>query len=177
MTCLSCGARWSRKTGQNDISGKDGADSRSTSIDTTLPRMCLGDATTKDDKQNGDVLRMQSVSLVQKSGTRISNFGITCFTVCAFMFSSSAYGGAGDGTGLRFSRIGRELHNAGCFSRTSCDTKGATIPVGTATASCLSSGITGQEARRAVVRMFPDQQQKVKVSKAARTLQDTMQKI
>ena len=40
-----------------------------------------------------------------------------------------------------------------------------------------SSGITGQEARRAIVRMFPDQQQKVKVSKAIRTLQDTMQKI
>ena len=40
-----------------------------------------------------------------------------------------------------------------------------------------SSGITGQEARRAIVRMFPDQQQKVKVSKAVRTLQDTMQKI
>ena len=27
-----------------------------------------------------------------------------------------------------------------------------------------SSGITGQEARRAIVRMFPDQQQKIKVS-------------
>ena len=40
-----------------------------------------------------------------------------------------------------------------------------------------SSGITGQEARRAIVRMFPDQQQKLKVSKAVRTLQDTMQKI
>ena len=40
-----------------------------------------------------------------------------------------------------------------------------------------SSGITGQEARRAIVRMFPDKQQKIKVSKAVRVLQDTMQKI
>ena len=40
-----------------------------------------------------------------------------------------------------------------------------------------SFGITGQDARRAIVRMFPDQQQKVKVSKAVRTLQETMQKI
>ena len=40
-----------------------------------------------------------------------------------------------------------------------------------------SSGITGQEARRAIVRLFPDQQHKVKVSKAVRTLLDTMQKI
>ena len=39
-----------------------------------------------------------------------------------------------------------------------------------------SSGITDQEARRAIVRMFPDRQQKIKVSKAVRTLQDTMQK-
>ena len=36
-----------------------------------------------------------------------------------------------------------------------------------------SSVITGQGARRAIVRMLPDQQQKVKVSKAVRTLQDT----
>ena len=37
-----------------------------------------------------------------------------------------------------------------------------------------SSGITGQEARRAIVRMFPDQQQKINVSNAVRTMQDTM---
>ena len=36
-----------------------------------------------------------------------------------------------------------------------------------------SSGITGQEARRAIVQMFPDKQQKIKVSKAVRTLQNT----
>ena len=49
--------------------------------------------------------------------------------------AASAYGGAGDGTGLRFSRIRRELHNAECSSRTSCTTTGATIRTGTATAS------------------------------------------
>ena len=32
-----------------------------------------------------------------------------------------------------------------------------------------SSGITGQEARGAIVRMFPDKQQKIKLSKAVRT--------
>ena len=40
-----------------------------------------------------------------------------------------------------------------------------------------SSGITGQEARRALVRMFPDKQRKIKVSKAVQTFQDTMQRI
>ena len=92
------------------------------------------------------------------------------------MFSGSAHCGAGDGTGLRLSLIGRELQNVECTSCTTRNTTGATIPGGTATAS-LSSGITGQEARRAIVRMFPDQQQKIKVSKAVRTLQHTMQRI
>ena len=116
-------------------SGKDGADNRSTSIDTFLSRMCINDATTTNDKQNGDILRMQSVSPVQKRGAHISYYGITCFTVCALMFSSSAYGGASDGTGLRFDGIGRELHNVECSSRISCNTTGATIPTGTASAS------------------------------------------
>ena len=49
------------KDGPGRHSGKDGTDNRSTSADTSLSRMCLDDATTTDDKQNGDVLRMQSV--------------------------------------------------------------------------------------------------------------------
>ena len=97
--------------------------------------MCLDDATTTDDKQNGDVLRMQPVSPLQKSDKHISYYGITCFTICALVFSSSAHGGSGDGIGLRVSRIGRELQNVECSSRTSCNTTGATIPIGTATAS------------------------------------------
>ena len=110
------------KDGPGRHSGEDGTDNRTNSIDTPLPRMCLDDATTTDDKQNGDVLRMQPVSLVQKSGTHISCFGTTCFTVCALVFG-------------RFSRIGRELQNVECTSRTSRITTGTTIPTGTATAS------------------------------------------
>ena len=123
------------KDGPGRHSGEDGADKRSTSTDTSLPRMCINDETTTDDKQNGDILRMQSDSLVQKSGAHISYYGITCFAVYALMFSSSVHGGAGDGIGLRFSGIGRELHNAECSSRISCNTTGATIPTGPASAS------------------------------------------
>ena len=123
------------KDGQGRHSGEDGADNRSTSIDTSLSRMCINDATTTDDKQNGDILWMQSVSSVQKSGAHISYYGITCFAVYALMFSSSAHGGASDGIGLRFGGIGRELHNVECSSRISCNTTGATIPTGTASAS------------------------------------------
>ena len=116
-------------------SGEDGVDNRPTSIDTSLSRMCINDATATDGKQNGDILRMQSVSLVQKSGAHISHYGITCFAVYALMFSSSAHSGASDGIGLRFGGIGRELHNVECSSRISCDTTGATNPTGTASAS------------------------------------------
>ena len=56
-----------------------------------------------------------------------------------------------------------ELHNAECSSRHHRSNNG--------TVSHLSSsGITGQEARWAIVRMFPDQQWSVKVSKAVRGL-------
>ena len=100
---------------------------------------CPGCDSTKRQQQmtnkSETFLRMQPVSPVQKSGIRISYYGITCFTVCQLVCGSSAHGGAGDGTGLRFSRIGRELHNAECSSRTSCNTTGATIPIGTTTAS------------------------------------------
>ena len=123
------------KDGPGRHSGEDGADSRSTSSDTSLSRMCINDATTTDGKQNGDILRMQSVSSVQKSGAHISYYGITCFAVYALMFSSSAHGGASDGIGLRFGGIGRELYNVECSSRISCNTTGTTIPTGTASAS------------------------------------------
>ena len=82
------------------------------------------------------------------------------------MFSSSAHGGAGDGTGFRFSRIGRELHNA-----EPAVTQQEQQFLLEQLRHLSSSGITGQEARRAIVQMFPDQQQKVKVSKAVRILQ------
>ena len=45
--------------------GEDVADNRSTSIDTSLSRMCIKDAITTDGEQNVDFLRMQSVSPVQ----------------------------------------------------------------------------------------------------------------
>ena len=61
------------------------------------PPGCASTTRLTDDKPNGDVLRMQSVYFVQKSGAHISYYGITCFAVYALMFSSSAHGGASDG--------------------------------------------------------------------------------
>ena len=116
-------------------SGEDGADNRSTSIDTSLSWMCVNDATTTDGRLSRDFLRMQQVSLVQKSGAHISYYGITCFAFYAFMFCSSAHGEAGDDIRLRLNGIGRELYNVECSSRISYDPTGATILTGAASAS------------------------------------------
>ena len=98
---------------------------------------------------------MQSVSSVQKCGTHISYYGITCFAVYALGSEES-------------------------FTMLNVPAESAVTPqeqqfLLEQLLHLSSSGITGQEAPRAIVRMFPDQQQKVKVSKAVRTLQDTMQ--
>ena len=73
--------------------------------------------------------------MANKTETFFGCSGITCFAVYALTFSSSAHGGAGAGIGLRFGGIGRELRNVECSSRISCNTTGATIPIGTASAS------------------------------------------
>ena len=51
------------------------------------------------------------------------------------------------------------------------------FPIGTASASFVLWHHGSGSTTGAIVRMFPDKQQKMKVSKAVRTLQDTMQKI
>ena len=106
MTCLSCGARWSRKTGPDDIQMKMGLTIDQPQV--TPP--CPGCASTT---------RLQQMA--NKTET--------------FFGCSSAHGGASDGIGLRLGGIGRELHNVACSSRISCHTTGATIPTGTASAS------------------------------------------
>ena len=71
------------KDGPGRYSGEDGA----TSSDTSMSRMCIDDATTRDDKQNGDVLRMQSVPMCKRVVYTSSYYGITCFAVYALTFS------------------------------------------------------------------------------------------
>ena len=56
------GARWRRKTDRDDIQVKMGLITEQPQS-TPMSRMCLDDATTTDDKQNGDVLPMQLVPL------------------------------------------------------------------------------------------------------------------
>ena len=67
--------------------------------------MRVDDATTTDDKQEGDLFRMQLVPTVQLGGARTSYCGIACFTVCVLVFGGAAIGGVGDDGGLRSSRI------------------------------------------------------------------------
>ena len=47
-----------------------------------MSKLCKTDATPTNIGQEGDVLRLQSISPVQRSGTRTTCYGISCFTVC-----------------------------------------------------------------------------------------------
>ena len=116
-------------------SGEDGTDNRSTSTDPTCPGCASTTRLQQMTNKTETFFGCSRFTLCKRLVYTSLTIGITCFTVCAVVFSSSAYGGAGAGTGLRLSRIGRELHNAECSSRTRCNTTGTTIPTGTATAS------------------------------------------
>ena len=177
MTCLSCGARWSRKTGQDDIQVKMGP----TIDQPQLTPPCPGCASTTRLQQMTNKTETffgcSSVHPVQKSGTHISYYGITCFTVCALMFSGSAHGAQQvmvlDSDSVRSEENFTMLSVPAKPAVTQQDKKFLLEQL----RHLSSSGITGQEARRPIVQMFPDKQQKIKVSKAVRTLQDTMQKV
>ena len=85
--------------------------------------------------------------------------GITCFAVYALMFCSSAHG---EVMVLDSDSVGSEES----FTMLNVPAESAVTPL-EQPLHLSSSGITSQEARRAIVRMFPDKQQKIKVSKAS----------
>ena len=176
MTCLSCGARWSRKTGKDDIQVK-----MELTIDQPqLTPPCPGCAST--------------TRLQQMANKTETFFGCSRFPLCKRVVHTSH---------TMESRVSPSTHSCSAAQPMAeqvmvldSDSVGSeesftmlNVPAESAVRPqeqqflleqllrLSSSGITGQEARRAIVRMFPDRHQKVKVSKAVRVLQDTMQKI
>ena len=176
MTCLSCGARWSRKTGQDDIQVKMGL----TIDQPQLTPPCPGCAST--------------TRLQQMTNNTETFFGCSRFPLCKRVVHTSH---------TTESRVLPSTHSCSAAQPMAeqlmvleSDSVGSeesftmlNVPAESAVTQqeqrflleqlrhLSSSGITGQEARRTIVRMFPDKQQKIKVSKAVRILQDTMQKI
>ena len=176
MTCLSCGARWSRKTGQDDIQVK----MKLTIDQPQVTPPCPGCAST--------------TRLQQMANKTETFFGCSRFPLCKRVVHTSH---------TMESRVSPSTHSCSAAQPVAeqvmvldSDSVGSeenftmlNVPAESAVTPqerqflleqllhLSSSGITGQEARRAIVRMFPDRQQKVKVSMAVRTLQDTMQKI
>ena len=135
MTCLLCGARWSRKTGQDDNQLKMWLTIDQPQLTPPFPGFASTTRLQQMANKTETFFGCSRFPLCKKSGAHISYYGITCFAVYALMFSSSAHGGASDGIGLRIGEIGRELHNVECSSIISSNTTGATIPTGTASAS------------------------------------------
>ena len=128
-------------------------------------------ATATNDEQDGDVFRMQSVPSVQKGGARSTDNGITCFTVCALVFGGATFRESGNANGRRISQFGRELQHMERLNRVTTDFLLEQLQ------SLSFSGITGQTALRAILQVFPDQQQKITVSNTVKRLQATMPKI
>ena len=176
MTCMSSGARWSRKTGRDDIQVKMGL-----IIDQPqLTPPCPGCAST--------------TRLQQMTNKTETFFGCSRSPLCKRVVYTSL---------TTESRVSPSAHWCSAAQPMAeqvmvldSDSVGSeesftmlNVPAEPAVTQqeqqflleqlrhLSFSGITGQEARRAIVRMFPDKQQKIKVSKAVRTLQDTMQKI
>ena len=175
LTCLSCGARWSRKTGRDDIQMK--MELRIDQPQVTLP--CPGCAST--------------TRLQQMANKTETFFGCSRFPLCKRVVHTSH---------TMESRVSPSTHSCSAAQPMAeqvmvldSDSVGSeesftmlNVPAESAVTPqeqqflleqllhLSSSGITGQEARRAIVRMFTDRQ-KDKVSKAVQVLQDTMQKI
>ena len=109
-------------------SNKSGTANGAPSVDATMPWMWKDDATTTNDKRDGDVFRMQSVPSVQKGGARTTHNGITCFTVCALVFCGATCREPGNANGRRISQFGGELQHV---ERSNRVTTRAGVPAGT----------------------------------------------
>ena len=69
------------------------------------------DANPTNNRQDGDVFRLQSVSSVQKGSARTTYNGITCFTVCALVFGGATLGDSDNANGCRTSEFGPQLQH------------------------------------------------------------------
>ena len=75
------------------------------------------DTLSTNTRQEGDILRLQSISPMQKGGARTTNYGITCFTVCALVFGGATCRESGNANGCRISQLRGQLQHVGSSSR------------------------------------------------------------
>ena len=82
-------------------------------LDASMSRLRKSDTLPTNLRQEGDVLRLQSISPMQKGGARTTYNGITCFTVCVLVLGGAASRDPGNANGCRIS----QLQHVGCSSR------------------------------------------------------------
>ena len=126
-------------------------------------------STDVNDGQDGDVFRFP---FVQKGGARITYCKITSFTVCALVF-----GGATSESQAKQMDV-ESVSSEESFSMWNVPTASQLEQdfLLEQLQSLSSSGITGQNAPKAILQMFPDQQQKITVANTVKKLQATMPK-
>ena len=92
---------------------EEGSGCDTAQLDASMSRLRKSDTLPTNLRQEGDVLRLQSISPMQKGGARTTYYGITCFTVCALVLGGAASRDSGNANGCRIS----QLQHVGSSSR------------------------------------------------------------
>ena len=152
-------------------SNEEGSGCDAAPLDASMSWLWKGDAVSTNIRQDGYVLRLQSVSLLQKGGARTTYSGFTCFSVCALVFGGITSRDSDNANGCRISQLGgqtastwevpAEQHQEHDFLLEQLQ-------------FLWSSGITGPKALRAILPLYTDQQKKVMVVHQVDKLQGTM---
>ena len=144
----------------HDMARTSGHDT--TPLDASMSRLWKNDALSTNIRQEGDVLWLQSISTMQKSGGRTTS----CFTVCALVLGGTTSRDSGDTNGRRISQLGGQLQHVGSSSR---HTTRQRFLVG---ATPVSFGFWNQRAEGS--QLYPDQQKKDMVAQQIKKLQGTL---
>ena len=156
----------------DDGSGRHPNEKRTANGTVAMSWIWEDDATVTNDKQDGDVFRIQSVPSVEKGGARTLTTGSPAspsVPSCSAAQPSESQAVQTDVESVS-SEESFSIWNVPTASQPEQEFLLEQLQ------SLLSSGITGQKALRAIVQMFPDQQYKITLSNAVKTLQATMQK-
>ena len=144
MTCLSCGARWSRTTGVDDIHMKKRSAKGTASVGTPVSWMWEDDATATSDKQDGDVFRVQSVHHCGKGVVRVPTAGSPSVPSCS---GGATLGESGNANRRRISQFRGELQHVERSNRVTARTG---VPAGATPVSFVfwNHGSEGSQKNR-----------------------------
>ena len=151
--------------------GEEGLGCDTAPLGASISKLWKSEATPTNITQEGDVLRLQSISPVQKSGTRTTCYGISCFTVCVLVFSDANSRDPGNGSGCRISQLGGQLQHVGSPIR---DAPRSRLLVGATPVSFVFCN--HWKALRAILQLYPDHQKAIVAHQIKKVQRSMVQK-